>query len=390
MSESINVNDFLNRYPDFKETRLSGRYISHPEIEPLLKDLCSLCKVEEVGLSFLDVPIESIQLGTGPLKIFGWSQMHGNESTTTKGLFDLLNLFTRHSKEKGVKELLEKCSFLFLPMLNPDGAARYTRENVNNIDLNRDANDRHEPESKVLRKVFEDFQPHYCLNLHDQRTIFSAGKHKNPATLSFLAPAMDEQKSVPEHRLKAMQLICAMNKELQQVIPGQVGRYGDDFNINCTGDTFQSLQVPTILFEAGHFPNDYLREETRKYFAFALFVALTAIVEDNASGFTKEDYEEIPENRKGFYDVILRNAKIDGEVEDVAIQFREKMLSGQIHFVPVVQLRQPNISCYGHREIECDAGEVRPVEGKSLNENDIVESILLKNEKLSIKSQDIP
>lgn len=316
--------------------------------------------------------------------------MHGNEATTTKGLFDLFSLFREYSEADEVKELFQKCTFLFIPMLNPDGAARYTRENVNKIDLNRDAHDLKESESKVLRKAFEDFQPDWCLNLHDQRTIFGAGEEKKPATLSFLAPAMDEEKSVPAHRLKAMQLIAAMNEELQHVIPGQIGRYGDDFNINCTGDTFQSLEVPTVLFEAGHYPADYLREETRKFFAFALFAALKSISSEDYKNFSQKDYEAIPENRKSFYDVILRDAAIDGKVVDVAIQFQEKMISGEIHFLPQVSLIRENIDSFGHREISCEGEEVRGVGGEVLSENDIVELIVLKNEKLSIKSQNIP
>ncbi len=389
MRENVNLNSFLKYYPQFKEERISGRYIARPHILALLEDLKSKAEVEEVGRSFLDVPIESVKIGMGPIKILGWSQMHGNESTTTKGLFDILNLLTRKATGAVVEELLQKCTFLFIPILNPDGAARYTRENVNKIDLNRDAHNRQEPESRVLRKVYEDFKPHFCLNLHDQRTIFGTGEDRKPATLSFLAPAMDAEKSVPPHRLKAMQVIAAMNEQLQREIPGQVGRYGDDFNINCTGDTFQSLQVPTILFEAGHYPNDYLREETRKYFAFALFVALNAIATGAYSNFSKKDYDAIPENRKNYYDVILRNARVDGEEKDMALQFREKMVSGEIHFEPVVQSIQRNIEMFGHREIDCEGEEVQDAGGKSLSENDIVESILLKNGKLSIKSQDM-
>ena len=54
-----------------------------------------------------------------------------------------------------------------------------------------------------------------------------------------------------------MAIIAELNEMLQEFIPGQVGRYDDGFNINCVGDTLQQLNIPTILFEAGHFPNDY-------------------------------------------------------------------------------------------------------------------------------------
>ena len=65
-----------------------------------------------------------------------------------------------------------------------------------------------------------------------------------------------------------MEVIAVMNDALQNIIPNQVGVYDDAFNLNCVGDTFQSENVPTILFEAGHYANDYAREKTRSLFIF--------------------------------------------------------------------------------------------------------------------------
>jgi hypothetical protein len=39
-----------------------------------------------IGNSVLGKPIYKYIIGTGNIKIYLWSQMHGNESTTTKGL----------------------------------------------------------------------------------------------------------------------------------------------------------------------------------------------------------------------------------------------------------------------------------------------------------------
>src|SRR5690606_13406057 len=112
-----------------------------------------------------------------------WSQMHGNETTTTKALFDVLNTF------KTQNSILDACTILIIPILNPDGAEVYTRLNANNVDLNRDAQNLSQPESRVLRDCFNRFKPNFCFNLHGQRTIFSVDNTSQSATVSFLSPA---------------------------------------------------------------------------------------------------------------------------------------------------------------------------------------------------------
>lgn len=375
---------FLENYLSFKAADVSGRFLSFKELSPALKKFKAEYSIKEIGKSFLNIPIESIQVGNGAIKILAWSQMHGNETTTTKGILDILNFFSHLKNEKEGKEFLQQFTLLIIPILNPDGAARYTRENVNKVDLNRDANDIKEPESRVLRACFEDFKPDYCFNLHDQRTIFGAGN--KPATLSFLAPSMDETRTVTPVREKAMKLIVAMNLALQELIPGQVGRFDDSFNINCTGDYFQAQEVPTVLFECGHFPGDYQREETRKLFAYSILVAIENIVSGRFLHKEVDDYFLIPENRKNFYDLILRNAIMQSKKVDIAIQFKEIMKAGEINFLPEVQTIAPQISSFGHEEIDCLEREVQNIEEQYLSENDIVEVILLNKEKLSIKT----
>ena len=229
-----------------QESHLKHRYITNKHIEPLLENYKEKLNVETLGTSVLNNPIYGLKIGTGTKRILMWSQMHGNESTTTKALFDLLN--TLLSNEASVKHILSACTLYIIPILNPDGAIAYTRINANQVDLNRDAQDLSQPESKVLKAAFHRFKPHFCYNLHGQRTIFSAGNTNKPATVSFLAPAQDEACTITPNRKIAMEVIAVMNKALQAIIPEQVGVYDDAFNLNCVGDTFQSENVPTILF----------------------------------------------------------------------------------------------------------------------------------------------
>src|SRR5690606_33419241 len=195
----------------------------------------------------------------------------------TKAVLDFFNFL---DSEKG-EELKQKFTFCIIPMLNPDGAEVWTRNNANDVDLNRDSQNLSQPESRILRKCLEEFQPDFCFNLHDQRTIFGVEGTKNPATVSFLAPSYNEEKEVNEVRKKAMEVITYMNDELQRYIPNHIGRFDDGFNINCIGDTVQNMGIPTVLIEAGHYPNDYQREETRKYVFIALLSALNHFSDDN-------------------------------------------------------------------------------------------------------------
>ena len=381
---------YLQQYYRFKISGFEGRYLDFQKLETALENFKKEYEITEVGRSYLKVPIKTIRLGTGKKRILAWSQMHGNETTTTRGIIDLLNYFQHYKSHEVVKEILEQCTLLIIPMLNPDGAARYTRENVNKVDLNRDALNMQEEESKVLRACFEAFKPNFCFNLHDQRTIFGAGDTNLPATLSFLAPSMNEERSITEVRRKAMKVICVMNDALQDVIPGQVGRFDDDFNLNCSGDYFQAQKVPTILFECGHFPHDYLRNETRKYFGFSFLNAAYAIASGKFEQQNEEDYFNIPENRKNLRDIILRNALIEGKKVDVALQYSEVIKGGEIEFLPKVETIEEELSFFGHYEIDCKGEEVKKTDKTRLSENDIVEVILLNKEKLSIKSPDIP
>lgn len=339
-------------YSRFQEQDISGRYVVLESIEPLLKKLSSKFKIKVEGFSEENQPLYSITFGKGKFKILMWSQMHGNESTTTKAIFDFINYLNADNN------LDSKITLKILPMLNPDGALRYTRENANGVDLNRDALNKSQSEIKTLFAVFEDFKPDLCLNMHDQRTIFSAGKTSNPAVVSFLAPSANQQKTITENRGFAMQLIAAMNNSLQKIIPGNIGRYSDEFNPNCLGDTFQSMGVPAILFEAGHYGNDYKREKVREYIFIALWSLFDILTDLKQKLPETTEYFNIPENEKLFFDIIIRNAIYNEECSDIAIQFEEKLIVGNVSFIPKLAKTGNLQSFYGHRTIDASNKEV--------------------------------
>jgi hypothetical protein len=357
--------DLEQLFIDNKEKSIEGRYLTLESIEPLLIKLNTNNQLSVIGESVLKKPIYSYQIGEGKIKILLWSQMHGNESTTTKALFDFLNVL--HSDSVFSTKLLKTFTFYCIPMLNPDGAERYTRVNANEIDLNRDSQNLTQPESKVLRDVFDSFEPHYCFNLHDQRTIFGVGSTGKPATVSFLAPSYNEEREINESRLKAINLIAGVNDLLQQYIPGQVGRFDDGFNLDCIGDTFQSLGVPTLLFEAGHFQQDYQREKTRKYVFMAL-VSSFSILNENvivANGIDK--YLNIPQNKVVFYDFLYKNVKLnyDGieKITNFAAQYKEELIENELVFTAYFVGIEGLQGYYGHFEYDANGAAYKDKNG---------------------------
>lgn len=371
-------------FKSYSEKSLSHRYITHEMIAPLIRNLNDDFKIETVGLSVNNIPIETISFGTGPTKIFMWSQMHGNESTTTKAIFDVLNTVTKESSLQAFSNELTVC---IIPMLNPDGALAYTRVNSNQIDLNRDAQELSEPESKILRKVYNSFKPDYCFNLHGQRTIFGVGNSGNAAVVSFLAPALDEQLTISSTREAAMEIIVQLNSKLQEDLPNQIALYDDAFNINCVGDTFQNFATPTVLIEAGHLKDDYARDTTRKYIFKTLLYALDFIKSGvQTRSETIKLYQSIPLNEKCFFDVIIRNAKIKDESEplDIAFQFAEVLERNKIIFKPKVEKIGDLSSFFGHKEINANGSFVKTNTGKPIYEGYENDLVLINNEKTPI------
>ncbi|WP_394748720.1 M14 family metallopeptidase [Spongiimicrobium salis] len=340
-----------SKYLKFKEESIQGRYVVNAQILAYLENVPSNFKVETIGYSVLKKPIKMLTIGSGEQKILMWSQMHGNESTTTKATLDLINFL---KEDSNFSKLIKKaCTLKIILMLNPDGAEVYTRVNANEVDLNRDAQNQTQPESSVLKKVFDDFQPDFCFNLHGQRTIFNVGDSPKSATVSFLTPAFDAERNLSESRERSMKLIAAMNTLLQKEIPGQVGRYDDGFNANCVGDTFQMANVPTILFEAGHFPGDYDREKTREFIWLTLMEACRVIAEKEIHRYDVERYFEIPDNNKLFFDILIHHANALHEKykegESVGVLFQEKLVNGAIDFVPKIE-KVGDLSMYfGHK-----------------------------------------
>ena len=332
-----------------------NRYLSHQKWYQLIKALPYQLPTIVIGHSVLKQSIYAHRFGKGPKKVLLWSQMHGNESTTTRALLDLFDYLYSISGAP----LLKGLTLLIIPQLNPDGSSAYTRLNTNNIDLNRDALDLSQPESIALNEVFKSFSPDFCFNLHGQRSIFAVGKRGKPATLSFLSPAVDNDKSLTPERVEAMQLIALINNNLQKLIPNQIGRFDDTFNPNCVGDRFTSLGVPTVLVEAGHNGLDYDRNFTKEIIFNALLTGLNAINNEDYLNYSKSEYDQIPENHKDYVDILIKNVDIKTDRglfkdQDLSLLYHEEKKGESVFFKPVCHSFSERTSLLAHRVLESD------------------------------------
>ena len=339
------------------EDRLKGRYITINHILPILDNYREIFNVSAAGFSENGVEIPLVSFGQGGKKVLIWSQMHGNESTTTKALFDFFKFITSNNQE--TKDLLSKHTFYVLPMLNPDGAALYTRENANGIDLNRDAQALSQRESKVLRSIFDALKPDLCLNMHDQRSIFGI-KGPKPATLSFLAPSADILKTITPAREVAMGLIVKMNNYIKAHHHNQIGRFDDTYNQNCVGDSFTSSGVPTILFEAGHFKDDYSREQSRSFVFYALIALFDLDVAYQNKDVDYKEYFNIPQNQKIYKDVVLYNVRVDGEdtLQTISFQYKEIIHDQNIVFELYFDAIEVDKNVFGHQYFDLQGGSI--------------------------------
>jgi hypothetical protein len=350
--------DYLQLATQFLEPKLQGKYIYLDSILPILQTLDSDFEITEIGKSVQGRGIHQVKIGKGKTKILMWSQMHGNESTTTKGLFDFFNFLKSDSEI--ANRIKSDYTLLFIPMLNPDGAFLYTRENANKVDLNRDAFNATQPEMQILHSIYKSFQPDYCYNLHDQRTIFGTEGFNLPATVSFLSPAFNESRDYNDVRLKAIHVINKMNSVLQCYIPNQVGRFDDGYNVNCTGDYFTTQNTPTVLFEAGHFVGDYDRDIVRKFIFISLLSSFSDSYENVIVDKELNDYLNIPQNNKCFYDFIYKNVKIiENNVEKIinfAAQYSEVVIEGRLKFIATIVNIDGLDNYKGHIEYDCEEG----------------------------------
>ncbi|MDO5654903.1 MAG: M14 family zinc carboxypeptidase [Flavobacteriaceae bacterium] len=322
--------DILELYDVFKED-ISSRYFPPKTVEKLIE--IHQYKHEVIGKSFEDRNLYKLTFGQGNIKLLFWAQMHGNETTAARAMFDLWKFLHLPEFSKHYAKVFE---IHFIPQLNPDGAQYYSRRNSAQIDINRDFNAEQSSEIQILKNLIQREKFDFLFNLHDQRSIFHPENKKYPATLSFLAPVIDVENSYSNAREKAINLISCMINRLNVILPNQIARFSHEFYPKATGDNLQKAGWPTILIESGHYNNDYQRNSSRKFTFYAILSALNALIEKENENIDANIYHQTPINDNKAFDIIYKDVCLQRTssqcITDIGIQFEEKLISNEIHF----------------------------------------------------------
>lgn len=322
-------------YVRYRESSFNLKNVKHSEILSFIGRLQdkNIFSVNKAGESEEGRSINIISCGEGPTKIFLWSQMHGDESTATKAIFDVLNFLGANDDFNPCrKKFFKKLTIYFMPMVNPDGAERIQRENAFNIDINRDLLRKQSVESRILYDAFKEINPDFAFNLHDQERIYTAGLSNKSAAISFLAPAYNYRKDINRVRTRAMKLISMINEILSQFVPGHTAKYSDEFEPRAFGDNFQKLGASTILIESGNWINDNNKQYIRKLNFIALLYAFKNISERSYRKAELNSYFDIPNNEKYMLDLVIRNIKYKSQNKeyklDIGITRKEIFIKG--------------------------------------------------------------
>ena len=293
---------------------ITSRRFTHAELWGAIGPLVQApgLSVADVGRSIQGRPIRAVTFGTGPVTVLLWSQMHGDESTATMSLADLISWFASSAPEHAAlrNALGSKLRIVMIPMLNPDGAELFQRENAIGVDVNRDARNLSTPEARALKSLRDSVQPAFGFNLHDQNARTLTGDSGNQVAIALLAPAADEERTYGTARSTARLVAAVIASVLKAEIPGRLAKYNDAHEPRAFGDLMQRWGTSTVLIESGAMTGDAEKQKLREINVVAILSALNAMADGSWRNADPQAYETIPTNARSAVDLLVRGASL--------------------------------------------------------------------------------
>jgi hypothetical protein len=296
----------------YKVAAIPGRRFTHAEFWRAVAPYTSSTElqVREIGRSIHGRELRAVTFGRGSTRVLLWSQMHGDEATATMALADIFRFLAEGGGDSLRGKLAERLTITFVPLLNPDGAELFQRENAAGIDVNRDGRRLVTPEGRALKAIRDSLQPQFGFNLHDQGVRTRAGEGGKQAAIALLAPAYDEAGNYNDVRSRARLVAAVIAHALGAEIPGRVAKYDDAFNPRAFGDLMQQWGTSTVLIESGGLPNDPEKQRLRALNVAGILAALDAIATGGFAAADRNWYEMLPYNTSGAADLLIGGGSV--------------------------------------------------------------------------------
>lgn len=254
--------------------------------------------------------IRHLTFGSGPIKVLLWSQMHGNESTASMALVDIVRFFHEQPDHPLAKRIASGATIHLIPMLNPDGAERFRRRNAQGIDVNRDARRLQTPEGKLLKRVSDELKPDFGFNLHDQSPGTRVGRTNRGAAIALLAPAFNEARDVDAKRERAMRVASVVATSMRPLVTDHITKYDDAFNPRAFGDLMRAWGASTVLIESGGWADDPQKQYLRKTNFVGILSALDAIATGTYAQYDPAIYDTLEPNGRSMPDLLVVNGTL--------------------------------------------------------------------------------
>lgn len=202
------------------------KHTTYPQLDESDVDIAVPPQQLIAGSSVENRPIMYYVLGRGPEVVFILSTIHGDEPAGTPLVNKLAYYLQQHHK------FTEGRTVVIIPIANPDGLARNTRQNAKGVDLNRNFATQNrinnedfglkalsEPEAYIIEQLIRQFNPDRIVSIHQP---YGCIDYDGPGQM--LANHMAKYCDLPVKKLGAL--------------PGSLGSFA--------GET---LGIPTITFE---------------------------------------------------------------------------------------------------------------------------------------------
>ena len=224
----------------------------YPEFRTLPYPAAALLGQHHIlGSSARGTPIMAQTFGQGPDVVLIMAAIHGDEPAGTP----LVRRLAQHLNNN--LQLLNGRTIILLPVANPDGVARNTRENAAGVDLNRNFETANrintpatglvplsEPETRIIKDLIKQYAPDRIVTIHQPLACID---YDGPAAA--LAAGMAEYCDLPVKKLGAK--------------PGSLGSYAG-----------LTLAIPIVTLELQQTDSQLAPESLWRKYANTLLAAI--------------------------------------------------------------------------------------------------------------------